>query len=188
MIALVFLGLWARSACWRARRPTRCAARRACSRSTRPRWRSPTTRSSAARSTRSRASTPPSRRRTPTPPATPRRVRRLALALGNELERSKDKLDALRLGGLFHDIGKIAIPDAILLKPGRLTEDEYERMKDHSAEGARIVGKPASSARSSRQSATTTSAGTGAATRRARRPGHPPCSPRSSASPTPGTP
>jgi putative nucleotidyltransferase with HDIG domain len=69
------------------------------------------------------------------------RVRRLALALGNELELSRDELDALRLGGLFHDIGKIAIPDAILLKPGRLTEDEFERMKDHSAEGARIVGK-----------------------------------------------
>jgi putative nucleotidyltransferase with HDIG domain len=69
------------------------------------------------------------------------RVRRLALALGNELGLSKDELDALRLGGLFHDIGKIAIPDAILLKPGRLTADEFERMKDHSAEGARIVGK-----------------------------------------------
>jgi putative nucleotidyltransferase with HDIG domain len=69
------------------------------------------------------------------------RVQSVALALGNELELSKDELDALRLGGLFHDIGKIAIPDAILLKPGKLTEDEYERMKEHSAEGARIVGK-----------------------------------------------
>jgi putative nucleotidyltransferase with HDIG domain len=69
------------------------------------------------------------------------RVQRVALALGHELGLSKDELDALRLGGLFHDIGKIAIPDAILLKPGRLTEDEFERMKEHSAEGARIVGK-----------------------------------------------
>ena len=69
------------------------------------------------------------------------RVQSVALALGNELELSRDELDALRLGGLFHDIGKIAIPDAILLKPGKLTEDEYERMKEHSAEGARIVGK-----------------------------------------------
>ena len=69
------------------------------------------------------------------------RVRRLALALGNELALSSDELDALRLGGLFHDIGKIAIPDAILLKPARLSADEFERMKDHSAEGARIVGK-----------------------------------------------
>jgi putative nucleotidyltransferase with HDIG domain len=69
------------------------------------------------------------------------RVQGLALALGNELELPNEELDALRLGGLFHDIGKIAIPDAILLKPGKLTADEFERMKDHSAEGARIVGK-----------------------------------------------
>jgi putative nucleotidyltransferase with HDIG domain len=69
------------------------------------------------------------------------RVQRVALALGNELQLSGDELDALRLGGLFHDIGKIAIPDAILLKPDKLTAEEFERMKDHSAEGARIVGK-----------------------------------------------
>ena len=69
------------------------------------------------------------------------RVQRAALALGHELELPAEDLDALRLGGLFHDIGKLAIPDAILLKPGRLTEAEFERMKEHSAEGARIVGK-----------------------------------------------
>ncbi len=69
------------------------------------------------------------------------RVQRAALALGHELELTPGDLDALRLGGLFHDIGKIAIPDAILLKPGRLTEAEFDRMKEHSAEGARIVGK-----------------------------------------------
>jgi putative nucleotidyltransferase with HDIG domain len=69
------------------------------------------------------------------------RVQRVALALGNELQLSSDELDALRLGGLFHDIGKIAIPDSILLKPDKLTVEEFERMKDHSAEGARIVGK-----------------------------------------------
>jgi putative nucleotidyltransferase with HDIG domain len=69
------------------------------------------------------------------------RVRRVALAIGHELGLGKEELEALRLGGLFHDIGKIAIPDAILLKPARLTEDEFERMKEHSAEGAHIVGK-----------------------------------------------
>ena len=69
------------------------------------------------------------------------RVQHVALTLGHELGLSGEELDALRLGGLFHDIGKIAIPDAILLKPGRLTENEFERMKEHSAEGARIVGK-----------------------------------------------
>jgi len=69
------------------------------------------------------------------------RVQRVALALGHELGLPDEDLDALRLGGLFHDIGKIAIPDAILLKPARLTADEFDRMKQHSAEGARIVAK-----------------------------------------------
>jgi putative nucleotidyltransferase with HDIG domain len=69
------------------------------------------------------------------------RVQRVALELGHELGLGKEELDALRLGGLFHDIGKIAIPDAILLKPARLTADEFERMKEHSIEGAHIVGK-----------------------------------------------
>jgi putative nucleotidyltransferase with HDIG domain len=69
------------------------------------------------------------------------RVQRVALAIGHELGLGDEELEALRLGGLFHDIGKIAIPDAILLKPARLTEDEFDRMKEHSAEGAHIVGK-----------------------------------------------
>ena len=69
------------------------------------------------------------------------RVQRVSLAIGRELRLVPDKLEILRWGGLFHDIGKIAVPDAILLKPARLTPDEFERMKDHSAEGARIVGK-----------------------------------------------
>jgi putative nucleotidyltransferase with HDIG domain len=69
------------------------------------------------------------------------RVQHVALSLGHELGLSKDEFDALRLGGLFHDIGKIAISDSILLKPDRLTPDEFEQMKEHSAEGARIVGK-----------------------------------------------
>jgi putative nucleotidyltransferase with HDIG domain len=69
------------------------------------------------------------------------RVQRVALAIGEELGLGADRLDALRFGGLFHDIGKIAVPDRILVKPGRLNRWEYERMKTHSAEGARIVGK-----------------------------------------------
>lgn len=69
------------------------------------------------------------------------RVQRVALALGHELGLPEEEREALRLGGLFHDIGKIAIPDAILLKPARLTDTEFEHMKEHSAEGARIVGK-----------------------------------------------
>jgi putative nucleotidyltransferase with HDIG domain len=69
------------------------------------------------------------------------RVQRIALSLGQELGFSVKELDALRFGALFHDIGKIAIPDILLTKPSRLTEDEYELMKRHSAEGARIVAK-----------------------------------------------
>jgi putative nucleotidyltransferase with HDIG domain len=69
------------------------------------------------------------------------RVQRVALALGEELELSPQRLDALRFGALFHDIGKIAVPDGILIKPGKLNYWEYAQMKTHSAEGARIVGK-----------------------------------------------
>lgn len=41
----------------------------------------------------------------------------------------------------MHDLGKISVPDAILQKPGKFTDEEYEKMKQHSAEGARIVGE-----------------------------------------------
>jgi putative nucleotidyltransferase with HDIG domain len=70
-----------------------------------------------------------------------RRVQRIAMALGEELGLTPKELDALRFGALFHDIGKIAVPDAILVKPAKLDEEEYARMKTHSAEGARIVEK-----------------------------------------------
>jgi putative nucleotidyltransferase with HDIG domain len=70
-----------------------------------------------------------------------RRVQRISLALGEELGLAPKRLDNLRFGALFHDIGKIAVPDAILVKPGKLDDLEYTRMKTHSAEGARIVEK-----------------------------------------------
>jgi putative nucleotidyltransferase with HDIG domain len=69
------------------------------------------------------------------------RVQRAALAIGEELGLSAARIDALRFGSLFHDIGKIAVPDGILVKPDKLTYWEYAQMKTHSAEGARIVGK-----------------------------------------------
>jgi putative nucleotidyltransferase with HDIG domain len=69
------------------------------------------------------------------------RVQQVALALGEELELPPARLDALRFGALFHDIGKIAVPDGILIKPSKLNYWEYAQMKTHSAEGARIVGK-----------------------------------------------
>ena len=46
----------------------------------------------------------------------------------------------MRIGGLFHDIGKIGIPDSILLKPSKLSDDEYSQIKNHPAIGAHILG------------------------------------------------
>jgi putative nucleotidyltransferase with HDIG domain len=69
------------------------------------------------------------------------RVQRIAVALGVELEVGPESLDVLRFAGLFHDIGKIGVPDAILTKPGRLTELEYEIVKRHPEDGAHIVGR-----------------------------------------------
>ena len=67
------------------------------------------------------------------------RVQGIALAVAEELGVSLDRLDAIRFGGLFHDIGKIAVPDSILTKPEKLDEDEYEAIKRHPADGAGIV-------------------------------------------------
>ena len=67
--------------------------------------------------------------------------------LANELKRrgfyreqlTKDYIDDLVLAAPMHDVGKIAIPDAILQKPGRLTDEEFEIMKTHAARGGRII-------------------------------------------------
>ncbi len=70
-----------------------------------------------------------------------RRVQQLALAIGRELGLSQAELDLLGHAALFHDIGKLAIPDAILLKPASLTEEEWELMQRHADEGARIIDR-----------------------------------------------
>ena len=69
------------------------------------------------------------------------RVVEIALRIGRELEFEPARLELLRLGALFHDIGKLAVPDAILLKPGRLTRQEFEVIKRHCDDGARIVDR-----------------------------------------------
>jgi HD domain len=56
------------------------------------------------------------------------RVQRISLSIAQELGVSPKELDAVRFGGIFHDIGKIAIPDVLLTKPAKLTDDEYELM------------------------------------------------------------
>ena len=70
-----------------------------------------------------------------------RRVQQLALAIGRELGLSQAELDLLGHAALFHDIGKLAIPDAILLKPSRLSSDEWALMQRHADEGARIIDR-----------------------------------------------
>ena len=67
------------------------------------------------------------------------RVQGIALAVAEELGLASEQLDAIRFGGLFHDIGKIAVPDSILTKPGVLDREEYAAIKRHPVDGAAIV-------------------------------------------------
>jgi len=66
------------------------------------------------------------------------RVGRYAQAMGEAFGLHSEDNDLLYEGGVLHDLGKIAIADAILLKPGPLNEQEFARMREHSAEGERI--------------------------------------------------
>ncbi|MDX6407260.1 MAG: hypothetical protein QOE13_331 [Gaiellaceae bacterium] len=67
------------------------------------------------------------------------RVQGIALAVADELGLPRDSLDAIRFGGLFHDIGKIAVSDSILTKAASLDELEFASIKRHPADGAAIV-------------------------------------------------
>lgn len=67
------------------------------------------------------------------------RIQDYSLKMGYALDLSIDELDELTLLSALHDIGKIAIPDNIINKPGRLTEEEWETMKRHCEIGYRIV-------------------------------------------------
>ena len=66
-------------------------------------------------------------------------VSQLCGLIGTELGLDAGRLTRLRLAGLLHDVGKIGVPDAILNKPAKLTDDEYEHMKRHSLLGYDIV-------------------------------------------------
>ncbi len=59
------------------------------------------------------------------------RVSKLSKAIGIEMGLNSENVRELELSGLFHDIGKISVPDAILNKPGRLTDEEYDIIKKH---------------------------------------------------------
>jgi putative nucleotidyltransferase with HDIG domain len=67
------------------------------------------------------------------------RVSVLSVAIGRTLGLPEDELEIIRLGALLHDIGKIGVPDAVLLKPGSLTNIEFDIIKQHPAAGARIL-------------------------------------------------
>jgi len=71
------------------------------------------------------------------------RVSEYSVLIGKYLGLSDDELHTLKIGGLFHDIGKIGIPDSILLKPGKLTPDEYSEIKNHPAIGVHILSNAA---------------------------------------------
>ena len=66
------------------------------------------------------------------------RLSSLAEELGQKLGMEGEDLTILKRGGILHDIGKIAIPESILLKPGPLTKEEFEVIKTHPEEGERI--------------------------------------------------
>lgn len=68
-----------------------------------------------------------------------RAVSDISRRIGARLFLTPDQLDALALGALLHDVGKIGVPDRILQKPNRLTEEEFEVMRCHPALGARML-------------------------------------------------
>ena len=68
-----------------------------------------------------------------------RRVGELSVSIAEDLGLPGDQVSLLRLAAPLHDIGKIAIPDAVLSKPGKLTADEFEQVKTHTTVGAKML-------------------------------------------------
>ncbi|MGA7337108.1 MAG: HD domain-containing phosphohydrolase [Candidatus Sulfotelmatobacter sp.] len=67
------------------------------------------------------------------------RVRIYAMELARELSLTEDETEALRAAAVLHDIGKLAVPEHIISKPGKLTPEEFEKMKIHPTVGAEIL-------------------------------------------------
>jgi diguanylate cyclase (GGDEF)-like protein/putative nucleotidyltransferase with HDIG domain len=68
-----------------------------------------------------------------------RRVQLFATAVARELGMSVPEIEAVRTAALLHDIGKLAVPDHILAKPGSLTPEEFQKVKTHPQVGAEII-------------------------------------------------
>jgi len=69
------------------------------------------------------------------------RVARISVAIGRQLNLAEDELETLRISALLHDVGKIAIPKAIINKPGTLDPDEWRVVKTHTLEGQRMLDR-----------------------------------------------
>lgn len=68
-----------------------------------------------------------------------RRVTTIALQIGTAMKLTFADMEILRLSGILHDIGKIGIPDQVLLKPGKLSGEEFAWIRKHPEKGARIL-------------------------------------------------
>jgi diguanylate cyclase (GGDEF)-like protein/putative nucleotidyltransferase with HDIG domain len=71
------------------------------------------------------------------------RVRTYAVEVARELSLAEEQIEALRAAALLHDIGKLAVPEQIINKPGKLTPEEFEKMKVHPLVGAEILDRVA---------------------------------------------
>ncbi len=69
------------------------------------------------------------------------RVSRISVAIGKRMGMEAEELETLRISALLHDVGKIAVDDAILKKPAALTEEEFEIMKTHPMKGYKIMSQ-----------------------------------------------
>ncbi|MBC8207992.1 MAG: HD-GYP domain-containing protein [Desulfobulbaceae bacterium] len=70
-----------------------------------------------------------------------RRVTMMAMEIGSAMSLDHAEMETLRLSSILHDIGKIGIPDSILLKPSALTNEEYDQVKMHPQKGGRILAQ-----------------------------------------------
>jgi putative nucleotidyltransferase with HDIG domain len=67
------------------------------------------------------------------------RVAKYSMIIGEYLQLTSEDLDRLRISALLHDVGKIGVDDRVLKKPGKLTDEEFEIMKQHTVKGANIM-------------------------------------------------